>query len=467
MNGPVGLKSLRTSVLTACTAAVIFFSSCHKEVKPGTDQSGAPTTPRAVANFKVVGYLPTWAGDVSQIQFSKLTHINYAFLIPTSSGGYQPIENPSKLSSMVSAAHAAGVKALISVGGGGGGGGFAGIVASAANRTAFVNSMISFTNQYNLDGVDIDWEYPSVGTQANNFLLLMQQLSNAMHTNGKLLTAAVIGDGGDYVVNGVFNVTDFLIIMAYDDNNFQHSTWEVGARCMNYWLNRGLPASKAILGVPFYGHDSSKDPNSADAYVNYNTILGGGANPKLDVSGSLGYNGIITMKSKTSYAMAIGGGIAIWELSGDVTGTNSLLTAINQVVTAGGSLSTGAPVGTTVTFKGFNNQYVSSENGTKAMNCNRPTPQGWEQFLVVDAGYGKVALQAMSKYVSSEDGTQSITCSRASYSTWEIFDWIPTPDGKVSLRSTNGLFISSENGTKAMTCTRTAAQGWEAFGINQ
>ena len=232
-------------------------------------------------------------------------------------------------------------------------------------------------------------------------------------------------------------------------------------------LNRGLPAAKAILGVPFYGHDSSKDPNSADAYVNYNTILGGGANPKLDVSGSLGYNGIITMKSKTSYAMAIGGGIAIWELSGDVTGTNSLLTAINQVVTAGGSLSTGAPVGTTVTFKGFNNQYVSSENGTKAMNCNRPTPQGWEQFLVVDAGYGKVALQAMSKYVSSEDGTQSITCSRASYSTWEIFDWIPTPDGKVSLRSTNGLFISSENGTKAMTCTRTAAQGWEAFGINQ
>jgi glucosylceramidase len=137
------------------------------------------------------------------------------------------------------------------------------------------------------------------------------------------------------------------------------------------------------------------------------------------------------------------------------------------VVTAGGSLSTGAPVGTTVTFKGNNNLYVSSENGTKAMNCNGATPQAWEQFLVVDAGYGKVALQGMSRYVSSEDGTNPITCNRASYSTWEIFDWISSSDGKVSLRSTNGLFISSENGTKAMTCTRTAAQGWEAFGVNQ
>src|SRR5882762_4057565 len=160
----------RIKLFAAC--ALIVLASCHKEVN--TNPAGS-TAPRAVtaSSAKVVGYLPTWAGDVSQVQFSKLTHINYAFLIPTSSGGYQAIENPSKLSSMVSAAHAAGVKALISVGGGGGGGGFAGIVASSANRTAFVNSMIGFCNQYNLDGVDIDWEYPSVGTQANNFLLLM------------------------------------------------------------------------------------------------------------------------------------------------------------------------------------------------------------------------------------------------------------------------------------------------------
>ena len=460
------MKKTNVFVVMGCSALLMLMASCRKDTS--NLASTASTTPRAAtSSFKVLGYLPSWSGAVSSIQFSKLTHITYAFLIPTSSGGYDAIDNPSKLSSMVTAAHAAGVKATISVGGGGGGDGFAGIVASAANRTTFVNSMISFCNQYNLDGVDIDWEYPSTGTQANNFLLLMQQLSTAMHNSGRLLSAAVIGYGGDYIVDGVFSVVDFLVIMAYDENNFQHSTWELGAQCMNYWLGRGLAASKALLGVPFYGHDSSQDPNSDAAEVEYNTILAAGASPSLDVYNQYGYNGLITMKSKTSYAMSTGGGVAIWELSGDGTGANSLLSAINQVVVAGGALSTGAPVGTTVTFKGFNGDYVSGEDGTKAMTCTRTVAQAWEQFLVVDAGYGKVALRSMSQYVSSEDGTQPINCNRASYSTWEIFDWIPASDGKTTLRSTNGLFISSENGTQSMTCNRTAAQGWEEFGINQ
>jgi hypothetical protein len=368
---------------------------------------------------------------------------------------------------MVSSAHANGVKAMISVGGGGGGNGFAGIVTSSANINNFVNSMLSFCNQYGLDGVDIDWEYPSAGTQANNFLTMMTALSTALHNQGKILSVAVIGDGGDYIVNGIFSVVDIVMIMAYDDNNFQHSTYELGAQCMSYWLGRGCPASKAILGVPFYGHDSSQDPNSDAAEVEYNTILGDGASATLDVFSTFGYNGLLTMKSKTSYAMSTGGGVGIWELSGDATGTNSLLTAINQVVTAGGAVPTNAPVGQTVTLKGFNNLYVSGEDGTKAMTCTRTAPQAWEDFLVVDAGHGKIALQSMGMYVSSEDGQQAITCNRPAYSTWEVWDYILASDGKATLRSSNGLFISSENGTKPMTCTRTVAQGWEEFGINQ
>ncbi|WCT13185.1 family 16 glycosylhydrolase [Mucilaginibacter jinjuensis] len=126
-----------------------------------------------------------------------------------------------------------------------------------------------------------------------------------------------------------------------------------------------------------------------------------------------------------------------------------------------------APIGQTITLRGFNNLYVSGENGTQAMNCNRPTASAWEQFLVVDAGGGKVALQSMGKYVSSENGTQPITCNRTTYGDWEKFDWVPTTDGKVTLRGNNGAYISSENGTQAMTCNRTTASGWEAFAVNQ
>ena len=444
----------------------VFVFSCRKDIST-TDMATGKTSPRAATNFKVVGYLPSWSGSVSSIQFSKLTHINYAFLLPNSDGSLQAIDNSSKLSSMVSAAHAAGVKALISVGGGGGGGGFAGIVASSSNQTNFVNNMINFCNQYGLDGVDIDWEYPSPGTQASNFLSMMTSLSTALHNSGRVLSVAVIGeDDNDYIQSGMFNVVDMVMIMAYDDNNFLHSTYELGTQCLAYWLGRGCPASKAILGVPFYGHDSSQDPNSGSAEVEYNTILTDGGSPQLDAYSTFGYNGILTMKSKTSYAMANADGVGIWELSGDGTGSNSLLSAINTVVQAGGVVPTNAPVGTTVTFKGNNGLYVTSNDGDSAMACDRARAQGWEEFTVIDAGYGKVALQAVSHYVSSEDGANPITCNRTAYSTWEEFDWIPVSGG-VTLRGTNDLYISSENGTKFMTCNRPAAQGWETFLVNQ
>jgi hypothetical protein len=129
--------------------------------------------------------------------------------------------------------------------------------------------------------------------------------------------------------------------------------------------------------------------------------------------------------------------------------------------------SSGPPIGQTITLKGFNNQYVSGENGTQAMWCNRPTAQAWEQFLVVDEGNGNVALQSMGKYVSSENGTQAITCNRTSVGAWEIFKWGTNADGTITLQGNNGKFVSSENGTQAMTCNRATASGWESFGVNK
>jgi len=125
------------------------------------------------------------------------------------------------------------------------------------------------------------------------------------------------------------------------------------------------------------------------------------------------------------------------------------------------------PIGQTVTFKGSNNLYVSSENGTIPMTCNRTTAQGWEQFLVVDAGGGKIALQSQGKYVSSENGTQAITCNRTSIGAWESFNWISNADGTVSLLGNNARYVSSENGTQSMTCNRTSIGPWESFRINQ
>jgi len=122
-----------------------------------------------------------------------------------------------------------------------------------------------------------------------------------------------------------------------------------------------------------------------------------------------------------------------------------------------------APIGQVISLKGFNNQFVSGENGTAPMWCNRVTAGDWEKFTVIDAGNGKIALRSMGKYLSSENGTAAITCSRTTIGDWEKFDWVVNPDGKISLRGNNSKYISSENGTIAMTCDRTSVSGWEAF----
>ena len=129
--------------------------------------------------------------------------------------------------------------------------------------------------------------------------------------------------------------------------------------------------------------------------------------------------------------------------------------------------ASGPPIGQTITIMGNNNLFVSSEDGTQAMNCNRATAQAWEQFLVVDAGNGTVELQSMGHYVSSENGVNPITCNRTTPQAWEQFTWVDNPDGTFSLQGNNGNYVSSENGTQAMTCNRTSVSLWEEFRVVQ
>ncbi len=306
------------------------------------------STTAEAQTFYVIGYSTSWSGAVTDIQFDKLTHINYAFLLPDNSGNgqLQPLDNPAKLQQLVSAAHANGVKVLISVGGWNDGNdqGFEIMAANPSARTTFVNNMVNFVNTYNLDGVDIDWEYPDPGTSAQNYAALMQALSTAMHSRGKLLTAAVVALGytGGGVPTEVFGYVDYLMIMAYDGGSgANHSPYSYAVDSLNYWRGRGLPQSKAVLGVPFYGRPT---------WAAYQALVANDPQaPYKDTSVYNGtttyYNGIQTIKDKTSLAMQQGGGIMMWELAQDTANDTSLLRAIAEVV-GGGPLPTTVPTNT-------------------------------------------------------------------------------------------------------------------------
>ncbi|MEV0715880.1 glycosyl hydrolase family 18 protein [Asanoa sp. NPDC050611] len=332
--------------------------------------------------FKSVGYMPSWAGSAGNIQYSKLTHINYAFVLPTAGGGLTAVENPSKLQQIVSSGHAASTKVLIAIGGwnDGNDSAFEQMAGNAGARTTFVTNVVNLVNQYNLDGVDIDWEYPDAGTSGNNFTALMSQLSSAMHSRGKLLTAAVVSGGGTAqgVQPAVFGYVDFLNIMTYDGGS-PHANYNWTIDNINAWKSRGLPASKAVVGVPFYSRPGGIPYNQIiaqnPAYANQDCATISGVQQC--------YNGLPTVRAKTQWAMANAGGIMNWELSQDPNNANSLVSAIYTVATGGGG-PTNPPTGRTGRITGLAGKCVdvaaaSTANGAAVQlyTCNGTNAQTW------------------------------------------------------------------------------------------
>lgn len=276
------------------------------------------------------GYFTSWSGSVSILPLDKITHINYAFANPNDigDGSIQPIPDPQRLSDLVSAAHAHGVKVSIAVGGWSDliNPGFEILSSTPTGINNFANNLVSILEQYNLDGVDIDWEYPRP-EDVQNYANMMKVLSDAMHNRGKLLTAAVDGEGtnADTISSDVFNYVDWLNIMSYDNaDGPEHATYDYAISNLNYWQNRGLPTSKTVLGVPFFarpGEWSYREAIAADS-ANAN-------NDCATVNGIYGcYNGIPTIKKKAELIKQRGAGIMAWELSQDTTDDTSLFNAI-------------------------------------------------------------------------------------------------------------------------------------------
>lgn len=325
------------------SALILFLFSC--------DPAGMKTGDSAVvddnSDFEVIGYV-FWSpgkGSMSSIPYEYLTTINWAFAIPAgdSSGNLMPMRNPDTLRSLVRNAHEHGVKVLVSVGGFSIGDGpgidtrFELLANSQDTRTNFARSSMEMVREFDLDGVDIDWEFPDPEEpSASNFVLLMKELRDSLQITGKKLTTAVESHHLPYVYgvkDEIFDIVDWVNIMAYDNEGIgshrphlinSHSPFWLAIESFDYWVTkRGLPKEKAVLGVPFYGKGTGKGGS-------YRSLLARGADPYADVHDSIFYNGIKTMQEKTRFAKEKGRGIMIWEISGDTTGEYSLLKAIHD-----------------------------------------------------------------------------------------------------------------------------------------
>ena len=253
--------------------------------------SAAPAAPAAPSGDRVIiAYLfpQERVIEPAEIAAEKLTHINYAF---ADIKGGKVVEGFShdaenfKVLAGLRKKHPH-LRILVSVGGWTWSGAFSDMALTPKSRLLFVESAVDFVRRHDLDGFDVDWEYPGLPGNGNvhrpedraNFTALMAELRAALDAQGKrtsrryLLTFAA-GASAEFLANTEMDTVqasvDFVNLMTYDfreaggdplaghhANLFQQQSdpKKVSAdRAVREFLAAGVPSEKLVLGVPFYG----------------------------------------------------------------------------------------------------------------------------------------------------------------------------------------------------------------------
>ncbi|UCE08771.1 MAG: glycoside hydrolase, partial [bacterium] len=170
-----------------------------------------------------------------EIAVEKLTHINYAFADIRNGKIIEGFEHDAKNFKILNGLKSKnpGLKILISVGGWTWSGNFSDMTLTKESRQKFIESSIDFMQKHQLDGIDLDWEYPGLPGMGNthrkkdkkNFTRLLEEFRNSLDTLGKtnqkhyLLTIAA-GAFEDYLNHTEMKKAqlylDFVNIMTYD-----------------------------------------------------------------------------------------------------------------------------------------------------------------------------------------------------------------------------------------------------------
>jgi chitinase len=266
--------------ILAVLVVILFLAACKGGKEKSTEGSTTPV---------VIGYVGGFHGllETEHIDVKKLTHINYAFIDIKDGQAFLTNEktdttNFRKLNLLKE--DNPGLKILISIGGWAWSENFSDAVLTDSSRKIFAKSAVKIIKDHNLDGVDIDWEYPGMpGEEDNvyrpedreNFTLMFEEIRRELDVlekesgEKKLLTTAVAGFE-EFLKHSEMDQAskylDFVNLMTYDlfvdkisvnhaglyqsdayqsDKNADH--------CVNAFIAAGVPAEKLVLGLPFYG----------------------------------------------------------------------------------------------------------------------------------------------------------------------------------------------------------------------
>lgn len=289
----------------------------------------------------IVAYVTSWSQVIPDP--TTVTHINYAF------GGVKDtfdgvnISNPERLRTIANLKkNNPDLKVLLSVGGWGAGN-FSEMAADPKLRRKFADDCLRIVKEYNLDGIDIDWEYPgssaakisSSPDDRANFTLLMRDLRETLGNN-RLLTIATSAGAEHIAYTDVIPYLDFVNIMTYDMANApkhhaalypsENTPDLTCVESVRRHVAGGVPVNKLVLGVPFYGRGGKemkgRDFKNIKEGDGYSLIFDNTAKVPFMVNAAgepvLGYDDAHSLGYKCDYILDNDLlGVMYWDYNGD------------------------------------------------------------------------------------------------------------------------------------------------------
>ena len=289
----------------------------------------------------IVAYVTSWSQVIPDP--TTVTHINYAF------GGVKDtfdgvnISNPERLRTIANLKkNNPNLKVLLSVGGWGAGN-FSEMAADPKLRRKFADDCLRIVKEYNLDGIDIDWEYPgssaakisSSPDDRANFTLLMRDLRETLGNN-RLLTIATSAGAEHIAYTDVIPYLDFVNIMTYDMANApkhhaalypsENTPDLTCVESVRRHVAGGVPVNKLVLGVPFYGRGGKemkgRDFKNIKEGDGYSLIFDNTAKVPFMVNAAgepvLGYDDAHSLGYKCDYILDNDLlGVMYWDYNGD------------------------------------------------------------------------------------------------------------------------------------------------------
>lgn len=253
-------------------AALVLLASC------GSSKSGESTAD-SLNSKVIVAYVTSWSDVMPDPQY--MTHINYAFGHVNESFNGVKIDNEERLKQIVDLKkQKPELKVLLSIGGWGSGR-FSEMAANEEFRQAFARDCDRVVKEFGLDGIDIDWEYPtssmadisSSPDDTENFTLLMRDIRSAIGDK-KELTLATVASARYIDFKAILPFVDFVNIMAYDMASApkhhsalypsENSGEITSDQAVTAHLKAGVPPSKLVMGMPFYGRGGNGYPSFQD-----------------------------------------------------------------------------------------------------------------------------------------------------------------------------------------------------------